>query len=462
MKIGIIGAGAAGLAAAYEFLRNGSEVAVFERAPFLGGQASTFEVAGSRLERGYHHLFTSDRDMIWLIEELGLGHKLEWIPSRAGLYHNNRIWPFTTPVDLLKFASISLLDRFRLGFTSLYLQRVRDWRRFEGITAASWLKKRVGQRAYNAVWEPLLRGKFGQHYDEVGMVWFWGKMALRFASRGRGMVREMLGYPMGSFGEIFDTLGEQIRMMGGEVCTGVGIRRIIVDNDRAVGVEFERPDGGSESLRFDAVLATVPSSIFPRLVPSLPEYYSKQLTGVSYLAAVLMILVLDRPLTGMYWLNIADREIPFVGVVEQTNLLSPHHYQGKHIVYLANYLGKDNPLYHMGHQELLEEYRPHLRKLNPLFEESWIEDSFYHREEAAQPVIGINYADRIPRHRTPIKDLYLANTTQIYPEDRGTNYSVRLGRKVAQLMLKDKSLPVRGQLPSAIISNSVTSALDWD
>ncbi len=462
MNVGIVGGGAAGLAAAYEFVRNGSQVTVFERAPFLGGQASTFGVAGAQLERGYHHLFTSDRDMIWLIEELGLGHKLAWIPSRAGLYHNNRIWPFTTPVDLLRFSSISLFDRFRLGLTSLYLQRIRDWRRFEGITAAAWLKKRVGTRAYYAVWEPLLRGKFGQHYDEVGMVWFWGKMALRFASRGRGMVREMLGYPMGSFGEIFDTLGERIRTMGGQVRTGVGVRRVIVESDRAVGIEIDLPGGGSEALQFDTVLATVPSSIFPRLAPSIPEDYSKQLTGVSYLAAVLMILVLDRPLTGMYWLNIADREIPFVGVVEQTNLLSPDHYQGKHIVYLANYLGKDNPLYHMGHSELLQAYRPHLRKLNPLFDESWVEESFYHREEAAQPVIGINYGDRIPRHRTPIKDLYLANTTQIYPEDRGTNYSVRLGRKVAQIMLEDKSLPVRDELPLATISNSVTSALDWD
>ena len=462
MKVGVIGGGAAGLAAAYELLRHGHQVAVFERAPFLGGQASTFPVNGTPLERGYHHLFTSDRDMVWLIHEMGLESKLAWIPSKAGLYHGGRIWPFTTPMDLLRFRSISPLDRFRLGLVSLYLQRIRDWRRFEGTTAAEWLPRRVGRRAYEAVWEPLLRGKFGQHYDEVGMVWFWGKIALRFASRGRGMVKEMLGYPMGSFGEVFDATGQRIRDMGGEMHVGTGVRRVVVEGGRATGLEVDLPDGGPTFQPYDAVLATVPSFVFPRLVPELPDDYLGKLTGVTYLAAVLVVLVLDRPLSSTYWLNIADRRIPFVGVVEQTNFIPPEHYGGGHVVYLANYLGKENPLYHMGHQELLEAYLPHLRALNPDFDISWIVESHYHREEAAQPVIGVGYADRIPGHQTPITDLYLANTTQIYPEDRGTNYSVRIGRKVVHRMLHDRGLPVEGRLPPAAIPNSITSALDWE
>ncbi|MBI2935276.1 MAG: FAD-dependent oxidoreductase, partial [Chloroflexi bacterium] len=265
MRVGIIGGGAAGLAAAYELQRQGHQAAVFERAPFLGGQASTFLVGSARLERGYHHLFTSDVDMVWLIRELGLAHKLAWIQSKVGVYHGGRIWNFTTPLDLLRFRELSLIQRLRLGLITLYLQRLRDWRRFEGVTAAQWLPDRVGRKAYEVVWEPLLRGKFGQHAEEVGMVWLWGKIALRVASRGKAFAREKLGYPLGSFGEIFDTLGERIRSQGGEVHISTAVRRVLVEEDRAIGLEAELPGNGLSSFPFDAVIATVPSYVFPRL-----------------------------------------------------------------------------------------------------------------------------------------------------------------------------------------------------
>ncbi|GBD10362.1 15-cis-phytoene desaturase [bacterium HR23] len=460
MRVGIIGGGAAGLASAYELVRHGHGAVVYERATFLGGQASTFTVGGARLERGYHHLFTSDVDMVWLIREVGLGQRLAWLPSKVGLFYGGRIWDFTTPTHLLRFTPLTLPQRLRLGLATLYLQRYRNWRALESSTASQRLPRLVGQRPYETVWEPLLRGKFGRHYQEVGMAWFWGKIALRFASRGRWMTRERLGYPMGSFGEVFDIVGERIRKRGGQVHLATAVRRVLVEEGRAVGLEVESPDGVRQEA-FDAVIATVPSFIFPRLVPALPPSYLERLTGVTYLSAVLLVLVLRRPLSPIYWLNIADRSIPFVAVIEHTNYIPPEHYGGKHIVYLSNYLDREDPLARMGHHALLEVYLPHLRRINPAFDPSWIEESYYHREDAAQPVIGTGYSRRIPHHRTPIKGLYLANTTQIYPEDRGTNYSVRLGRKVARMLLKDYGLPVEGSLPRPAIPDGITSAETW-
>ena len=155
------------------------------------------------------------------------------------------------------------------------------------------------------------------------------------------------------------------------------------------------------------------------------------------MAAVLVILVLDRPLSHVYWLNVADRSIPFVGVIEQTNLIPPEHYGGNHIVYLSNYLSTDHPLYNLNKDDLLAEYLPHLRKINPDFEENWIKDHHHHKVGAAQPIIDANYSIHMPDHRTPVKGVYLANTTQVYPEDRGTNYSVRMGKQVALMAMDD-------------------------
>ena len=437
MKVGVIGGGAAGLAAAYQIMKKGHQAHVFERAPFLGGQASTFEVGGGQLEKGYHHLFMSDTHMVDLIHELGLGHKLAWIQSKVGFYHNRKIWKFASPIDLLKFTPLSMFDRMRLGLVTLYLQKTKNWRKFEGVTATEWLEKRVGKRAYQVVWEPMLRGKFGEHYDQVSMTWIWGKIYLRVASRPKPWQKERLGYPMGSFGEVFDTLGEKIVQMGGEVHVSSGVRRVIVNGERATGLDVELPGREAEMRDYDAVIATTPSYVFTKLVPPLPESYAEKLANVTYLAAVLLILVLKRPLSHTYWLNVADRTMPFVGIIEQTNFVDPSLYGGKHLVYFSNYPGVNNRLYQISGEDLLKEVVPHLSKINPDFDESWIEDFYHHKVDAAQPIIGVNYSERIPDLRTPIKSLYLANTTQIYPEDRGTNYSVRLGKQVADLALQD-------------------------
>jgi protoporphyrinogen oxidase len=440
VRVAIIGAGATGLAAAYELGKHGHQAVVYERAPFLGGQASTFDIGGARLERGYHHLFTGDTDILDLVREIGLGHQLRRIESKVGTLYDGKIYNFVTALDLLRFTPLSLLDRFRLGLVTLRLKRMQDWRSLEPYTAHTWLRKNAGKKAYDVFWGPMLRGKFGEdYYTQVGMAWVWGKIHTRFASRGKGMAKEMLVYPIGSFGEIFDVLAQRIVEQGNRVHTSVSLDRISVENGRATGVEITPHGEESRFEEFDAIIATVPSYIFRKLVPQMPEDYLSKLTSVKYMAAVLIILVMNQPLSDVYWLNVADRSIPFVGVIEQTNLVGPGHYGGKHVVYLSNYLGTNHPLYKLDHKELLQEYLPHLRKINPDFDPTWIETSYHHKVDAAQPIIGTDYTSRIPDHRTPFRGVYLANTTQVYPEDRGTNYSVRMGKRVAHMAMQDRA-----------------------
>ena len=436
MRVGIIGGGAAGLAAALELTSRGHFAEVFEAAPFLGGQASTFEVGGGQLERGYHHLFVSDTDMVDLIDELGLGDSMEWLESKVGLFHGGRIWDFATPMDLLRFTPLPFAQRIRLGLWTFLLQKTRNWRKFEDVTAAEWTRRHMGEAAYRVIWEPMLRGKFGDYYDQISMTWLWGKIYLRVASRKR-MQKERLGYPMCSFGRVFDVCGERIVEQGGQVHIGAAVRRINVTDDEATGLIASVDGGPEQSLDYDAVIATTPSYVFTRLAPNLPEDYRSVLESARYLSAVLVILVLDRPLTSKYWLNVADRALPFVGVIEHTNMIDRNLYGGRHIVYLSNYPDRQSELYRKEPAELLEEFVPYLQRLNPDFKREWILEYYHHRVDGAQPIIGVNYSERIPDHRTPFKSLYLANTTQIYPEDRGTNYSVRMGRQVARMVLED-------------------------
>ena len=437
MRVGIIGGGVAGLAAAYHITKEGHFAEVFEVAPFLGGQASTFDVFGGRLERGYHHLFVSDTEIADLIQELGLGGKLAWLESTVGFYHGGKIWDFASPMDLLRFKPLPFLDRIRVGFWTFILQKTKSYSKFEGVTARDWLSKRMGRRGYEVIWEPLLRGKFGEFYDKIGMTWIWNKVTLRVASRkGAGQV-EHLGYPMGSFGEVIEVLAERIAQQGGVVHTSASVTQIVDADGSATAMEVQLEGGETERREYDAIIATTPSYVFTRLAPAMPPEYQSKLEDVDYLSAVLMVLVMDRPFTNKYWMNIADPNMPFVALIEHTNLIDKELYGGKHILYISNYPSRDNELYQMSGDELMDLFVPHLQKINPDFERSWVIEYHHHRVDGAQPIVGVNYGAGIPDHRTPLQGLYLANTTQIYPEDRGTNYSVRMGRQVARMVVDD-------------------------
>ena len=414
---------------------------VYERTSFLGGQASTFDVGGAPLERGYHHLFTGDTDILDLVDEIGLGDRMRWYGSKVGTLYDAKIYNFVTPIDLLKFKPLSLFNRFRLGISTLLLRRMKDWQHLEDTPAADWLRQHAGEQAYDVFWGPMLRGKFGEEfYEQVGMPWIWGKINTRFASRGKSMSREMLGYPIGSFGEVFDILGERVREQGGEVHTNAEVTAITTKSGISLtGLQVRLPRTrrvGIRPVRRGDLHHAVPHF---RATPARPaERLHDEAEGhANYLSALLLILVLDRPLSHIYWLNVADRSIPFVGVIEQTNMVEPRHYGSRHIVYLSNYLSRKDRLYSLSHEELLDDYLPHLRKINPDFDRSWIVESYRQHVDAAQPIIGTGYSDKMPAHRTPVRGIYLANTAQVYPEDRGTNYSVRMGAMIANTLMKD-------------------------
>ncbi len=434
MRIGIIGGGITGLTAAYELAKKGHKVALFEADQELGGQAATFPLEGTRLERFYHHIFTSDAEIIGLIEELGLSERMRWLPSKVGIYYQGEVYDFVTPFDLLRFRPLSPFRRIWTGLVTIYLQRLARWQELEGVTAMEWVRRKVGEGPYEVIFRPLLRGKFGPYADQISMAWLWSKFKHRVASRGPTMQRELLGYMEGSYQGLIEALEREIQKRGGEVHKGCPVKKVVIEGGRARGLEAEPSPGESLRRDFDLVIATVPSFVLGEIAPQLPPEFIARLRQVDYLGSLCLVLEMRRSLSRIYWLNISDTTFPFVGAMEHTNLIPPENYEGKHILYLSNYLSRDEPSYGLSPQELLSHYLPFLKKINPAFEEDWVERLWLFRADAAQPIVTTDYAGRIPPHKTPITGLYLANTSQIYPQDRGMNYSVALGQKVAALV----------------------------
>ena len=436
IRVGVIGGGYAGLTAAYELQKQGYAVTVLEKYGTWGGQAATLPLLGTRIEYFYHHLFGSDTHILGLMEELGIGDRLRWIESKVGFFYDGQIYDFVTPFDLLRFKPLNPVNRVKLGLMYLYLQQVDDWQKLEQITARDWILRTMGQEIYDKVWGPLLRGKFGELADQVSMTWLWGKIKVRGSSRQGATAKEKLAYPLGSFQIITQALVDRLEAGGADMRLNqevIGLTTAPDDAQRVTGVVTKK-----ETIPFDAVLATVPGYAFLEIAPpTLDDAYAALLRSVRYQAAVVLLLASKQSLSRIYWMNIADRTMPYVAVIEHTNYVPPSEYQGRHLLYVSNYVERDDPRYSMKASELFDLYLPHLQRINPSFDEDWIEKKIVLRAEAGQPVITCNYSQRIPDHRTPLQGLYLANTLQIYPEDRGTNYSVRLGKTISRIVDED-------------------------
>jgi len=425
-SIAIIGAGYVGLSAAHELQKAGHNITIFEKDSDIGGLAGTFEIEpGVRAEKFYHHWFTSDTAVLNLIDELGLSDLKRYLNSNTGLYYTNSIFRLASPWDLLKFYPIPLIDRIRTGFMALYARKISNWKPLEKITASNWLRKFGGKKAYDVIWNPLMQGKFGIEAENISAVWIWNKLKLRGSSRDDSGA-EKLVYFGGGFGALTEGIRKSLESRGVTIKLNTPVERVLVKDNVTCGVVV----AGQEH-SFDEVLVTSPLPQYLELVPDLPEEYISNCKKIRFLGNCCLVLTLNRSLSSTYWLNVADPTFPFVGIIEHTNFDPKENYAGRHIVYLSKYLPTTEKLFSMNTEELFDYCIPFIQKIFPDFSREWVISTHLWKAQYSQPVITKDYSSIIPDFSTPFSHLWLCTMAQVYPEDRGTNYAVQYGKKIA-------------------------------
>lgn len=426
MKIGIIGAGFTGLSAAYYLSKKGYEVTVIESYEKPGGLAIGFRDKkwDWSLESHYHHWFTSDRHVKMLAK--AIGYDIIKVRPKTSTFVKTKILQLDSPLSLLKFEELSMIDRLRTGIVLAFLRFTPFWQPFEKVTAKRFLIKTMGKQTWEVLWLPLFQKKFAKYEDKVSMAWFWARIKSRTPS---------LMYPKGGFQMFAEAVEKNAKKNSAQFFYNQTVRSIekrINSNSKEFIVRTQKKE-----FHFDRVICTLPSHIFASVTKGLPSDYLAKINKLEGIGATNLVLALKKPFfrDKTYWLNINEIDYPFLALVEHTNFMNKKYYGNEAILYIGNYLEVTNPLFQMDPDKLLSLYMPYLQKINPSFKRSFIREKYVFRAPFAQPIVPLHYSKHVLPITTPIEGLYLANMQQVYPWDRGTNYAIELGKKVSGKVL---------------------------
>lgn len=410
-RVGIVGGGIMGITLGYFLSRQGASVEIYEASPVLGGLAGPNYLAdGTAVDRFYHAILSSDAHLGALCQELGIVDQLRFHETKMGFYFKGAIHPMNNMVDFLRFPPLGWIDRFRLGLTILYAQFVRDWHSLESVNVQKWLLTLSGKRTFENIWKPMLNAKFDGGFDDTPATYIWSRLVRVKSTRSGASQKEEAGHLVGGYLTLIAAMAKSIEAAGGKIFLKQPVNEIAIEGGKAVGIRI-----GEEVRPFDAVAATVQTPIFQRLIPKADPDYHDYLNKTEYLGIICPLMVLDRPLSGYWTLNITDETIPFTGVIETTTYIDPQYVGGHHLIYLPKYTAPNSPLQKQTDEEIKEIWLENLQRMFPTFDRSWVRYFLVHRERYVEPLHKLNETHLIPSIETPIENLYLATTAQIYP-----------------------------------------------
>ena len=420
-SIAVIGGGPMGLAITYQLALEGCRPVLLEADDRLGGMAASFNFAGVSIERYYHFHCLGDQAFFELLEELNLLQLVRWKQTAMGFFLDGRLYPWGSAGAVLKLRRLPLLSRLRYLLHAARCLSLRDWRHLDGLSATEWLRTWLGPKGYEVLWAKLFAYKFYQYTDSLSAAWIWSR--IRRIGQSRRWLKETLGYLEGGSDRWIEAIERRIRDLGGEIRLSSPVTALST-HDHGASITTAK---GSEV--FDAVISTVP---LPLVAPMLRQGLQDPRLIAAYealqsLACACVVLQTSQPITGNFWTNVNDSRFAIPGLIEMSNLrpISPH------ITYVPFYMPADHPDYGRPNGAFIDDSIACLKAINPGLQDADILASHCSRYRYAQPVCGTHFIDTLPP-LNPIANVWIADTTVYYPEDRGISESVGFGRDLAR------------------------------
>lgn len=413
-----------GLAVAYQLVKDGRKPVIFEADDRVGGMAACFDFGGLSIERYYHFHAISDHAFFQMLKELGIEEQMKWVETKMGYYYRGEVQPWGNPIALLKFRGLSLSAKFRYGLHAFLSTKRNDYKPLDNVEASGWIKRWVGEEAWEVLWRRLFDYKFYDYSNNLSAAWIWSR--IRRIGRSRyNIFREKLGYLEGGSDTLLHAMRDAIVAGGGDLRLSTPAQKVVMEGGVVKGIE-----SNGEFIPFDKVISTIPLPYVPRLMPDLPQDLLDAYKRVNYVAVVCVIAKLKRAVTANFWLNTNDPNMDIPGIVEYTNLRP----LDQHVVYVPFYVPGEHPKYQEPNEVFIDKVKRYLMKVNPDLTPDDFIDVRASRYRYAQPVCDPGFLDHLPPLELPIKGLLVADTSYYYPEDRGISESIDLGRKMARLV----------------------------
>lgn len=424
---GVVGGGVLGLTLALRLSQRGHEVTVIERADVIGGLASAWHIGDVTWDRHYHVTLATDDHLLALLAELGLGGQVSWHHTRTGVYAGGALHSVSTPLELLRFPPLRLIDKLRLAGTLLYATRIKDWRRLEAVPVATWLRRWSGRRTFESFWRPLLESKLGQAYRETSAAFIWATTQRLTSARKRGLTDETFGHVDGGYARVFDRFAQVLTERGVRLALGARVERVGRSGD-GLSVAL----AGGDQLEFDKVVVTAAAPIATRLCEGLEADETARLEAVRYLGIVCPSVLVRGELPDFYVTNITDPGLPFTGIINMSALVGT--FDGASLVYLPRYVEPSDRLFEKSDAAIEDAFIAGLRRVFPRIAEADIIAARTSKVRAVMAVPALNYSDRVPTIETSVPGLFLASSANIVNGTLNVNETLQLADRALELM----------------------------
>ena len=432
-SIAVVGGGIAGIAGALELAKNGtSRVTIFERAGQLGGLNSAYQWQDLICDRFYHVLLPSDRFTIEFLRQLGLTDRLRFAAAKSGFYGRGKLVSFSSAKDFFKFPFLSLGQKFRLGLGILYSSRIETLEKLDRFSVPQWMRRVFGQKVYDNFWDPLVRGKLGDAAERTSAAFLGATIKRLYGARNGARLRESMGIVLGGTWALQGVAEKRLAELAVEIRTGTPVERLSYQAGKIV---LQSP---VDQRPFDKVLLTIPNPEILKIIQDV--HVSPAWTGIlqtEYLGIICALLILNRPLSPYYVINVLDKNLPFTGIVESTNIIPEGTFGGRHLVYLPKYVTQDDPLIKTPDHRIKEDFIEALKKIFPDLRNEDILHSQIFRENCVQPIHRLRTAEARPSCRSPLPGVYLANASLIPNSTLNNNAVLEAAQEAARMMAAD-------------------------
>lgn len=432
LSIGVIGGGILGIDMARRLSNEGYAVCILEGESELGGLTSKWSLGDYVWDKFYHVILPNDTYTLKMIIDLDLESKLNWAETKTGFFINGSYYSMSNVFEFLKFPTLNLFEKLRLGLTILAGSHLNNYKRLERIPVAKWLIRWSGKNAYNKIWLPLLRSKLGEDYKFTSAAFICATIKRLYKARMDGSKKEVFGYVNGGYAQILESLKARLLSDNIEIVTNFKVKEI----RQQTGFEFRVTSTKDAQKTFNYLISTLPSSLSATLCPQLSDYEKEKLNGIRYLGVVCVSLLLKKPLTPYYVTNITDSKITFTGVIEMTSLVNTSFFGGNSLIYLPKYINSDDPLFNMSDESLKDSFIESLKIMQPLFRNEDIITSKVARARYVITLPEMEYSKKLPSWKTSLKNLFIINSSFITDGTLNVNETLKISDTFLPEVLK--------------------------